>query len=46
VSWLFRWASEQRVHGLPTPAELAAEGYQIIAQHPTYTSSWLMWRCA
>lgn len=41
---LYRWASDLRVHGMPTPEELEAQGYVRVAQHPAYTRSWLMWK--
>jgi len=41
---VFRWASESRAHGLPTPTELEFIGWTRVAQHPLYEQSWLMRR--
>ena len=45
-SWEYRWASEARTHGMPTPGELEAEGYARVTRHPNYPASWLMRRDA
>lgn len=39
---LFRWASETRAHGMPTPASLARRGWRKVRRHPWWPTSWLM----
>jgi hypothetical protein len=41
---LFRWASESRAHGMPTPATLERRGYRRVREHPRYPGCWLMER--
>ena len=40
----FRWASETRAHGMPTPAALERRGYRRVRRHPRWWASWLMVR--
>jgi len=40
----WRWANERGANGMPYPEELEYFGYQKVAQHPAYPSSWLMRR--
>ena len=42
----YRWASDSAAHGMPHPDVLAADGWQIVARHPSYPSSVLMRRPA
>ena len=41
---LFRWANDQGAHGMPTPAELEADGYIVSHRHPLFPRSVLMWK--
>jgi hypothetical protein len=38
----FRWANLDRLHGMPHPDELMAEGYVVHAFHPRWHRSVLM----
>ena len=42
--WEWRWANERGANGMPYPEELEYFGYERVAQHPAYPSSWLMRR--
>jgi len=39
---IFRWANEDGAHGMPTPAELEAQGWVRSWQHPWWLKSWMM----
>ncbi len=40
----FRWASETRHYGWPTPEECEAEGWTRMSRHPLWPHSWRMRR--
>lgn len=42
MTYLVRWANEQRAQNMPTPAELEAEGWYRVGNHPLYPKSILM----